>query len=125
MRLLLDTHVLLWSMAEPRRLARPTRQAITDPANDIFVSAAAIWEISIKAGLGRLRVPDDLLPTLDRMNIGRLDITAGHAWAVRDLPALHADPFDRIQVAQARVEGLTIVTADPAIRRYDVVTIKA
>ena len=92
---------------------------------DIFFSAAASWEISIKAGLGRLRVPGDFLRAVDRMEIRKLDITATYAWAVRALPPLHADPFDRIQVAQARAERLTIVTNDAAIRRYDVQMIVA
>lgn len=126
MRLLLDTQVFLWLLAEPERLGRHQR-SIEDPANDLLLSAASSWEIAIKVGLGRLELPD--APTRyvpDRMRaIGAepLAVEHAHALAVAQLPLLHRDPFDRILVAQARHLRLRIVTADENIARYDVQTI--
>jgi PIN domain nuclease of toxin-antitoxin system len=126
MRLLLDTHVFLWLLAEPERLGRHLR-TIEDPRNDLLLSAASSWEIAIKVGLGRLALPDDpkrYVP--DRMRaIGAqpLAVEHAHALAVAALPPLHRDPFDRILVAQARHLRLRIVTADAEIARYEVRTI--
>jgi PIN domain nuclease of toxin-antitoxin system len=125
-QLLLDTHVFLWLLAEPERLGQQIR-ALEDPANDLFLSAASSWEIVIKVGLGRLKLPDEprrFIP--DRMRaIGAqpLAVEHPHALAVAELPLLHKDPFDRLLVAQARHLGLSVVTADSAIAQYDVSTI--
>jgi PIN domain nuclease of toxin-antitoxin system len=124
-RLLLDTHVFLWLLAEPERLGDHLA-ALEDPAHQLFLSAASSWEIAIKAQLGRLDLPDDpkrYVP--DRMRaIGAepLPIQHSHALAVGGLPPLHRDPFDRLLVAQARDLRLRVVTADPQIGRYDVDT---
>jgi len=125
-RLLLDTHVFLWLLAEPERLGQHLA-SVEGAGNDLFVSAASSWEIAIKVRLGRLELPDDpkrYVP--DRMRaLGAepLPVEHAHALAVADLPMLHRDPFDRVLVAQARHLELTIVTADADIARYDVRTI--
>lgn len=125
MRLLLDTHTLLWWLADDPRLADPARSEIADPANDVLVSAASAWEIAIKAALGKLSLPDDLEEQLAGNSFSPLPILVRHALAVRDLPDHHRDPFDRLLVAQARIEDLTIVTADACIPRYDVSVLPA
>lgn len=119
MRLLLDTHVLLWALAG-RRLSREAKAAIEDPSNAVLVSAATLWELTIKASLGRLTMPDDLAAVLADEDIEVLAITGAHAFAVGKLPALHRDPFDRLLVAQARAEHLVLVTRDEQLARYDV-----
>lgn len=126
MRLLLDTHVFLWLLAQPERLGKRLR-LVEDPANELLLSSASSWEIAIKVRLGRLDLPDSpsrYVP--DRMRaIGAepLSVEHSHALGVAELPLLHRDPFDRILVAQARHLELTIVTADPDIARYDVATL--
>lgn len=124
MKLLLDTHVFLWWIADDERLSAPARAAIADSANEIFVSAASGWEIAIKAGLGRLSLPDRparFVPNqVARNGFTVLSISLAHALAVEALPALHRDPFDRLLVAQSRLEKLPVITDDAAILRYDV-----
>lgn len=118
MNLSLDTHVLLWTLSAPERLSKVARSAIEDPANIVFVSAAVAWEIELKAALGKLRAPSDLLSQLAAANFQELPITAAHALAIKQLPNLHRDPFDRIMLAQAKAAGLTFVTADPEVLQY-------
>jgi PIN domain nuclease of toxin-antitoxin system len=129
MRLLLDTHAFLWAAGSPARLSETARAAIADRANDVYVSVAVAWEIAIKAGSGKLRLPMEpaaYLPSrLAAMGLTPLPITLDHALAVAALPAVHADPFDRIMIAQAQVEGLTLVTRDPFTRGYAVKTLDA
>lgn len=126
MRLLLDTHVFLWLLAEPDRLG-DHMVTVEDPSNELFLSAASSWEIAVKTQLGRLHLPEDprrYVP--ERMRaIGAepLPIEHNHALAVGELPPLHRDPFDRVLVAQARGLRLTILTADVNIARYDVETL--
>ena len=119
-RLLLDTHVILWWLADSPRLSRSTRAAIADPRAKVLVSAAAIWEMAIKQGIGRLDFPPGLLDVISQQGIDLLPVTGEHALAVMTLPPIHRDPFDRLQVAQAREEELVLVTADADIPRYDV-----
>ncbi len=123
--LLLDTHVLLWWLDDPSMIAAPARELIADPRRPVFVSAAAAWEITIKRQLGKLDAPDDLEDALERERFQHLPIAMRHALAVAELPPIHADPFDRIQIAQARLEGLTIVTRDGRIPRYEVLCLRA
>lgn len=120
MRLLLDTHALLWSLGDPDRLDAEARGAIQDAQNDVLVSAASVWEMAIKSALGKLSTPDDLLAQLRLNRFDALDVTLHHAQAVEDLPMLHRDPFDRMLVAQARSDGLRLVTRDPLVQQYDV-----
>jgi PIN domain nuclease of toxin-antitoxin system len=119
MKLLLDTHVFLWWRAEPRRIDRKVERAISR-ARLVYVSAASAWEAAIKAQLGKLRFPGRFVEAVDLSEFTRLDITFAHAEAVRDLPLHHLDPFDRLLVAQAAVEGLTLVTADRQFEPYRV-----
>ncbi len=129
MNLLLDTHALLWLLSDSRRIAPATRQLIADPVHDVFVSAASAWEIAIKASLRKLVVPPDIgtwLPAqLVRNRLTPLPITVAHAASVELLPWHHGDPFDRLLVAQALAENLTIVTGDAQFEPYGVRLISA
>ncbi len=121
MNLLLDTHLVLWAASEPQRLSARTRVLLLDPANQLVFSSASLWEISIKNGLDRADFnvdPRRLWRMLLVNGYRELAVTSEHTVAVNDLPPLHRDPFDRILVAQARVEGLTLLTADKAVARY-------
>jgi PIN domain nuclease of toxin-antitoxin system len=118
-RLLLDTHVLLWWLSDDRKLAQPAREIIANPDNDVLVSSASAWEISIKAALGRLEIELDSLETaIERNGFRPLPIGVRHALAVGRLPNVHRDPFDRMLVAQAKVEELRIVSHDRVFERY-------
>lgn len=125
MNLLLDTHVVLWALTDDPSLSPGARAAIIDGTNRVVVSAVSAWEIVIKRSLGRLRAPDDLEHQVRVHRFDPLDVTFAHAAEVGRLPAIHRDPFDRLLVAQARVEGLTIVTRDTHIPDYDVATLPA
>ena len=125
MKLLLDTHALLWWLADDARLAEPARAEIAHAANTVCVSAASAWELAIKARLGELSMPDDLGQQLLANSFVPMPVEVRHALAVRLLPDHHRDPFDRLLVAQAKTEGLTIVTADQSIPRYDVPVLAA
>ncbi|MEX2459077.1 MAG: type II toxin-antitoxin system VapC family toxin [Actinomycetota bacterium] len=120
LRLLLDTHVVLWALADHRSLSRGAKDAIADPENRVAVSAATAWEISIKRSLGRLGAPDDLEDVLEASGFETLPITVGHALAAGALPAHHRDPFDRMLVAQALDGSFTLMTHDQAFARYGV-----
>ena len=121
MRLLLDTHILLWWLSDDASLSDAARIAIRDPASGVFVSAAAAWEIAIKHALGKLEFPvAQFSRILAKEGFEPLGITVDHAVIAGELPPFHNDPFDRMLVAQAQHEGLTLVTADPMIRRYAV-----
>jgi PIN domain nuclease of toxin-antitoxin system len=124
MRLLLDTQIFLWYLDRAARIPPPAREAIEAADNAVLVSAAVIWEIAIKASVGRLEIPTADLRRLPRLvetaGFAELPVLARHAAAVHALPWHHRDPFDRLLVAQARDEGLTLVSVDPAIRAYDV-----
>jgi PIN domain nuclease of toxin-antitoxin system len=121
MKLLLDTHLLLWAAGEPSRLPARIRALIKDSENELLFSAASLWEVAIKRRLGRedFRVDPRLLRRglLDN-SYGELAITSEHAIAVDGLPPIHKDPFDRILVAQAMVEGMTLLTSDPVVAQY-------
>ena len=126
MRYLLDTHVLLWWIGDDPKLRAETRKTVTDPDHEIVVSAASIWEAAIKRAVGKLRFETPiLLDTLRRGGLRVLPITAEHALAAGDLPRHHDDPFDRMLVAQAMAEGLTLITRDATLRAYQVATIQA
>ena len=120
MRLLLDTHVLLWWLADDARLGVEARTAIAAGDAQVAVSAASAWEIAIKQRLGKLRAPDDLAAQLAQHRFVPLAVTVPHALRAEALPPVHDDPFDRMLVAQAELEGLTVVTRDADIGRYGV-----
>lgn len=121
MKLLLDTHLLLWAAGEPGKLPRAAKKLLSDPNNDLLFSAASLWEITIKRSLGRsdFRVEPRLLRRglLDNGYL-ELPITSEHALATEALPSVHKDPFDRILVAQAMVEGITLLTVDSLVAKY-------
>jgi PIN domain nuclease of toxin-antitoxin system len=121
MRILLDTHLLLWAMAASRKLPRPVRTQLLDPDNEIYYSAASIWEIAIKSGLRRRDFRIDveaLLVALKRSGFVELPISALHAAGVLKLPAIHKDPFDRLLVAQSIAEPMTLLTNDATLGDY-------
>lgn len=124
MRLLLDTHVLLWWLADDPALSVQARRLIANEP-EVLVSAASVWEIAIKRALGKLEVPEDLLEAIDASGIGRLPIGLEHAVIAGALPRHHDDPFDRMLVAQARHEGLTLLTSDARIASYAVAVLPA
>jgi PIN domain nuclease of toxin-antitoxin system len=124
-RLLLDTHVLLWWLADDPTLSPAAREAIARAEAEVAVSAASAWEISIKRELGKLKAPDDLGPQLARHRFQALPITITHALLAGSLPRHHDDPFDRMLVAQAHLEGMTLVTRDLRLGLYGVRTLLA
>jgi PIN domain nuclease of toxin-antitoxin system len=126
MRLLLDTHSFIWACADPDKLSRAGQQAIADPDNDVFVSAATAWEIAIKRALGRLDFPVERFEEfVSSMGFEPLPMTARHAIAAGALPRHHDDPFDRMLIAQARTEGVTVVTEDRMFPLYGVALLGA
>lgn len=129
MRLLLDTHTFLWAAGQSPKLSEAARTAIADRRNDVYVSAAVAWEIAIKSARGRLRLPfgaETYVPSrIAALGFATLPVTLEHALAVAALPVTHADPFDRILIAQAQFEGLTLVTRDAVMLSYPVRTLEA
>lgn len=121
MKLLLDTHVLLWAAGSPAQLPPAVRAMLDDPDNELLFSAASLWEIAIKRGLGRADFQVDarvLRRGLLDNGYLELPITSEHAVFIDSLPAIHKDPFDRILIAQATVEGITLLTADALVAQY-------
>jgi len=119
--LLLDTHVFIWAVSEPGRLEKGIRAALVSPDNQILVSAVTPWEIAIKQAAGRLEFPLDLFAiTVERIGFDILPILPAHGIAAGALPRHHADPFDRMLIAQALTEALTLVTRDRTFLRYEV-----
>lgn len=120
MNLLVDTHILLWWLDDAATLTQEFRNAIRDLSNRVFVSAASIWEIAIKSASGKLDVPTNLDAAMEHSRFQELPIRFHHAVAAGKLPEHHRDPFDRMIIAQAQCEQLTLVTQDAQIRRYEV-----
>lgn len=122
MRLLLDTHVAIWALTTPQSIGAVGRELIADAANSIHVSAASVWEITIKHALGKGSAPPfsgrEAIRYFDEAGYLPLNVTAGHAAAVESLPRLHSDPFDRLLIAQALTEPLHLLTADPQVAAY-------
>ncbi len=125
MQLLLDTQAFLWWLNDDRRLGARARAAIAKPENLVLVSAASAWEIAVKRASGRLTAPGDIADWIVRSGFSDLPIEVGHAVASAELPRHHGDPFDRLLVAQAQLERMTLVTADRAVGAYDVRTLDA
>jgi PIN domain nuclease of toxin-antitoxin system len=123
MSLLLDTHIVLWWLSDDPTLAAEIKDRL-DHEPDVYVSAATIWEVAIKQSIGKLK-PDDLPERVRDSGFRRLDITAEHGIAAARLPLIHRDPFDRMLIAQAKAEQLTLVTRDPEIAKYDLETLTA
>lgn len=129
MRLLLDTQAWLWMVQDPGRLREDLRARLVDPETTILLSAVSAWEIAIKYALGKLPLPApprQFVPSrMRRDSVDGLPVTHAHALHVATLPPLHRDPFDRLLVAQAQLEKVPLVTADPQIGRYDVEVLSA
>ncbi|MBS0325219.1 MAG: type II toxin-antitoxin system VapC family toxin [Proteobacteria bacterium] len=118
MRLLLDTRVFLWSVMASGKLGKPARDLI-EGADEVWISAASIWEIAFKLGIGRVDADiDEVAKSIGASGFRELPVSAAHAAAVSRLPAYHADPYDRLLIAQAMTEPLRLLTVDPALRRY-------
>jgi len=118
--LLLDTHVLLWARGEYRRIGASVRETITDPESAVFFSSASIWEMAIKHASGKLSMPANLLETMAERGFSELPVRSTDGLRAGALPPHHADPFDRMLIAQAQGEGLTLVTSDTRLAAYDV-----
>lgn len=129
MRVLLDTHVWLWMWGEPERLKNEARTIVEDPATELNVSAVSAWEIATKHAAGRLRLPTPpeawLTDPRHRRDVTELPISFAHAIQAGTLPAHHRDPFDRMLIAQAQIESLVLVSADPKFAAYDVEAVRA
>jgi len=123
LKLLLDTHAALWFLSGDDRLSENARRHLTDAANRVLLSAAVVWEIAIKRSLGKLVVPDEYLSLLLDAGVQPLAVSVEHAAAVEHLPPHHRDPFDRILVSQATIEGGALISRDDALRPYDVTLI--
>ncbi len=119
MKLLLDTHIILWGLFDPDQLSVDETTALRDPGNQIFISTISLWEIAIKMRTGRLKAPDDL-PAIISANpdFEVLPILPAHVWRVRLLPRLHGDPFDHLLIAQAACEAMTLVSRDRWMAAY-------
>jgi PIN domain nuclease of toxin-antitoxin system len=125
MRLLLDTHALIWAVQSPERLGAHARAALVADGAEVYASHVSLWEMAIKRSIGRLdqldrKAVDWFDHFVPRSGLRQLPIAPNHLGAVEDLPRLHHDPFDRLLVTQARREGMTIVTLDSHVRQYDV-----
>jgi PIN domain nuclease of toxin-antitoxin system len=125
MNLLLDTHTLIWALENNPTLSKNARCAITNGENLVFISAASLWEISIKKAMGKLKTPDNLQEEIELHRFSQLNINFDHAQLAGELPNIHKDPFDRMLIAQAMIEKLTLVTRDEVIPQYSVKLIKA
>lgn len=123
MRLLLDTHALIWALEGSPRLSTRARRAIEDARNEVLVSAVSAVEIAIKKSLGRLKAPDDLIEAVDQAGFLRRSLGFAEALTLESLPRLHDDPFDRLLVAHALEEGAILVTRDAELARYSVRTL--
>ncbi len=122
MKVLLDTHPLIWSLRNDPSLSSEARRVISNVQDNlIYISVVSIWEMRIKQSIGKLKdIPDNYYDMIKELPVEILTITGDHAYAVGDLPHYHRDPFDRLLIAQARLENLTLVTRDPEIQKYDV-----
>jgi PIN domain nuclease of toxin-antitoxin system len=125
MKYLLDTHIILWWLTEPNKIALKARKIISDKNNRIYVSSVSFWEMAIKKSIGRLTLPNNILEILLAENFTMLSLTPEEGLGVADLPHIHQDPFDRILVIQAKLNDLILITADKKIMDYPVVTVKA
>jgi PIN domain nuclease of toxin-antitoxin system len=123
LKLLLDTHAALWFLSGDDRLSENARRHLTDDTNRVLLSAAVVWEIAIKRSLGKLVVPDEYLSLLLGAGVQPLAVSVEHASAVEHLPPHHRDPFDRMLVSQATIDGGALISRDDALRPYDVTLI--
>ena len=124
MKILIDTHIFLWAITDDPRLSSTHRAFYLDPANDLYLSVASIWEMLIKTGLGKLSLPapaaDYIVKQMEKNRLLLLTIRVSHLAVLERLPPVHRDPFDRMMVAQARAESIPLLSADSNLRKYDV-----
>lgn len=125
MQYLLDTHVILWWLTDPKILSKKSRLIISNRENKLFVSSASLWEMSIKANLGRLKLPSNILSVIKEDAIQLLDISPNNALGIADLPTHHKDPFDHMLVIQAKQHDLILITRDKALQKYPIMTLAA
>jgi PIN domain nuclease of toxin-antitoxin system len=125
MRILLDSHTLLWWMDDPEKLSPAARAAIADPRNEVLASAVSIWEIGLKRSKGKLRIPENFADFLPENGILELPFSSAHAQASISLPAIHGDPFDRALIAQCQLESLTFATRDGVMGDYNIAVLVA
>ncbi len=118
MKLLIDTQILLWSLMEPKKLSSLGRELICTPENTVFLSAVSMWEIRIKESIGKLTLPLEFAARVGELGFEDLPLKTQHTETLLDLPSIHKDPFDRMLVAQARTEGLKLLTADSRLLGY-------
>ncbi len=124
MKFLLDTNIVIWAMREDERLGPVWQSILIDPENELYLSAASVWEMQIKASLGKLKLPDGFDEGLVRFGFRELAVRWEHARATAQLPFIHKDPFDRLLLAQAISEGLVLISGDATLRAYgDFVTV--
>jgi PIN domain nuclease of toxin-antitoxin system len=123
LRVMLDTHALIWALADSPRLSKTARRIIVNANNEVLVSAVSAWEIAIKKALGRLKIPDDLIEAVDDAGFVRRPLGFAEARRLQALPQLHADPFDRMLIAHALEEDVPLVTSDESIAKYPVAVI--
>ena len=124
MKILVDTHIFLWAITDDHRLSAENRTVYLDNSNQLYLSVASVWEMLIKCGLGKLPLPKPasgyILKQMEKNRVEMLTIRAAHLTQLESLPPIDRDPFDRMMVAQASAEGMPIMSADPALRRYGV-----
>jgi PIN domain nuclease of toxin-antitoxin system len=125
MKLLLDTNALIWAFSDPKRLSSYAVEKIRDEANDVLVSVVSLWEIGVKRAKRKLDMPGNLEGMIAAKRFEPLPLALSHALAVETLPHRHHDPFDRMLIAQAQVEGLTLVTSDREMRHYPISVLPA
>lgn len=125
MRYLLDTHVVLWWLADPKNIKTKTQKIISNTENEIFISSVSFWEMAIKKSIGRLTLPYNIIETLMQDGFKILPILAAECLSVSDLPLLHADPFDRLLIMQSKLNDLVLITNDQKISMYPVITLEA
>jgi PIN domain nuclease of toxin-antitoxin system len=124
-KVLLDTHVLLWWLANHPKLGKKAHQIIVDERNEVYVSAVSVWEIAIKKNKGLLKAPDDIDTIVEDEGFSKLPISLFHGEQAGNLPIIHRDPFDRMLIAQAQAEGMELMTADKTIAEYGLRVIDA
>jgi PIN domain nuclease of toxin-antitoxin system len=120
LKVLLDTHVLVWWLTDARELSARAREVVGAPTNVVFVSAVSVWELRIKEALGKVKLPANFAQVLEAQPFEQLAMTVTHAHALKQLPLHHRDPFDRMLIAQARSDGLTLLTRDAMVGGYEV-----
>lgn len=125
MKLLLDTHTMIWVFSAPHLLSAHAREVVSAEENEVFVSVISPWEIAIKRSKKKLRAPEDLDDAVEAHRFQLLPVLLRHTRAIGSMPSHHGDPFDRMLVAQASVDGLTLVTSDRTLRRYPIATLSA